>query len=65
MTKSQMANCTTQELREYVEHKQAKYNNAPAFIRRNSMPEWKNRSAAIWREIQQRMLAEYNASKTH
>ena len=65
MTKSQMANFTTQELREYVEQKQAKYKNAPAFIRRNSMPEWKNRSAAIWREIQQRMLAEYNASKTH
>tara|TARA_R110000764_G_scaffold17111_3_gene47105 strand:- start:474 stop:665 length:192 start_codon:yes stop_codon:yes gene_type:complete len=57
-TKKGMSDYTTQELYEYVEKVNAKYEAAPAFIKRTSFIHWKNNEVAICREIQTRVLGD-------
>ena len=53
-TKSEMVKFTKKQLLDYVERTNAKYNKAPAFIKRTSYADWSNNRAAIIREISNR-----------
>jgi|TARA_R110000764_G_scaffold43018_1_gene96696 hypothetical protein len=53
-TKSEMKKFTTDELIDYVERTNAKYDKAPPFIRRISYIGWANNRSALIREIRSR-----------
>jgi hypothetical protein len=53
-TKSEMVKFTKNQLLDYVERTNAKYNKAPAFIKRTSYANWSNNRSAIIREISNR-----------
>ena len=53
-TKSEMVKFTKDQLLDYVERTNVKYNKAPAFIRRTSFANWSNSRSAIIREISNR-----------
>ena len=55
-TKTEMARYSTQELINYVEKTDKKFEAAPSFIKRTSYAKWKCNSAAICAEIQKRQL---------
>lgn len=61
-TKSSMARYSTQELINYVEKTDKKFEAAPSFIKRTSYVKWNGNSAAICAEIQKRQLAGDGAS---
>ena len=50
-TKSEMGKFTKDQLCDYVERTNAKYDKAPAFIKRTSFANWSNNRSAIIREI--------------
>jgi hypothetical protein len=50
-TKSGVAEFTKDQLLDYVERTNAKYDKAPAFIKRTSFSDWSNHRSAIIREI--------------
>jgi len=52
--KSEMVKYTKNQLLDYVERTNAKYNKAPAFIKRTSYARWSSNRAAIIREISNR-----------
>ena len=53
-TKSEMVKFTKNQLLDYVERTNAKYDKAPAFIKRTSFANWSNNRSAIIREISNR-----------
>ena len=55
-TKQGMKDYTIEQLSAYVERTDAKYRQAPAFIKRTSLARWKSNSAAICAEIQIRLM---------
>ena len=55
-TKEGMKDYTIEQLTAFVEHTDAKFKQAPAFIKRTSFARWKSNSAAICAEIQIRLL---------
>ena len=55
-TKSGMAGYSTQELYDYAERKDAQYQKASAWSKRNNWQGWQGSLAAICAEIQSRML---------
>ena len=55
-TKEGMKGYTVEQLAAFVERTDAKYQQAPAFIKRTSYARWKSNSAAICAEIQIRLI---------
>ena len=53
-TKSEMVKFTKDQLLDYVERTNAKYDKAPAFIKRTSFSNWSNNRSAIIREVLKR-----------
>ena len=50
-TKSEMVKFTKDQLLDYVKRTNAKYDKAPAFIKRTSFSNWSNNRSAIIREV--------------
>jgi hypothetical protein len=50
-TKNEMVKFTKDQLLDYVKRTNAKYDKAPAFIKRTSFSDWSNHRSAIIREV--------------